>query len=264
VKDEFDAIFNGGHIDVEPTELNEIVTDVETIDPVETDVLEEPKIEPETPDNVDEDSTDDSPSRMVPQKALHESREKFKDANRRAEEAERQLAEYRNQQATQAQPVPVLPDPYDDPTGYQAAIDAKIDARFTTEKLARSKISAVEKFGEETTNTALNWAISRATSDPTFEKIAIANLDPVAWVIDQHKRHTELNDFETDREAFIRREAAKLGIGTTINSDVVPTIKPDGIKNTAPRSLANVNSATKHMKEPDDVEDFDSIFNQKR
>ena len=255
MNDDFDSIFEN------KDKSDEITTEeTETVEPiVDNEVIDEVEAEPsETVADVETESTKES-NATVPIGALLDTRDKLKDEKRRADEAERRLAEYENSHNHKQ---PSYPDPYDDPEGYRAQITNDIENRFIAQKLNTSRVQSIEKHGQELTQTAINWATERANSDPAFEQAALANDTPVEWIIQQHKRHTELAEFETDRESFIRREAAKLGIGST-ESSVNPTSTPNGVKNTAPRSLATVSSATKNTSNDiDSTASFNSIFDK--
>ena len=262
MNDDFDSIFDN-EIPSDTTTEETVVTN----DPVETTVEavveENDNVETTDHEKVIEETTEREPT-SVPIAALLDTRDKLKDEKRRADEAERRLAEYQSSQANQHSQAS-FPDPYDDPEGYRAAIIKDVEDRFIAQKMTSSRAHSIEKHGEELTHKAIEWAVERANSDPSFEAKIIANDAPVEWIIREHNRHAELSEFETDREAFIRREAAKLGIGTTDQTIVPQTSTPNGVKNTAPRSLATVTSATKNASNEFDLtESFNSIFDRKR
>ena len=259
MNDDFNSIFDNTSDDNTATDetvnetVNEIAENVdEAVDNDETESVSEPSTE-----------TSAKEPTTVPIAALLDTRDKLKDEKRRADEAEQRLAQYENAQRNQQQTS--FPDPYDDPDAYRVAITKEIEDRFVATRMNDSRADAIEKHGEELTQKSIDWAVERVNSDPTFEAKAIAQRNPVEWIIQEHKRHAELSDFQTDREAFIRREAAKLGIGTTELSQVSQTTTPNGVKNTAPRSLATVPSATKNgTTDIDHTELFNSIFDKKR
>ena len=236
----------------EPTET------IEAIAPEETETVEEPETQ------VEETKASEPEQRQphrVPVDALQAERAKARQAIDDANALRAQLAQL---QAAQT----VMPDAYDDPEGYRQAQQGEI-ARQVAEQVAlnnftHSRNRAFEKYGAEFMNEVAQWGGEYAAANPEFEARMMAQADPAEWVIQHKKRTEELSSFETDRAAFIRAEALKMGfieVAAPAAMEATPTRE---VKKTAgPASIVNAKSRdTAETENPKDA--FDDIFSKKK
>lgn len=150
--------------------------------PVET-VQEQPK-------------TDDADkgSHHVPLTVLLDERDKAKKAKERAEQLEARLRVY---EARQPDPIP---DPYENPQGYQRYMQDQINQQ---EFKLRSEMSgrfAEQKFGREAVEAAIAWAQEHANVDPFLGQRVQMAPSPVEFVVEQYQR-----------EQFFKQHSSDLG-----------------------------------------------------
>lgn len=140
----------------------------------------------------------DEGGRYAPVAALVDERVKRQEAERRANELERQLAE-------RAQQPSALPDPLDDPEGFAAHQNQQFQQALTQQRFQMSDVMARQAHGVETVDTASEWAMERAKTDPVFAAQYMRQAHPIDWIVQQHKRDADLSDYSTDPIAFARR-----------------------------------------------------------
>lgn len=173
--------------------------------PAEPPMPKEPETAPDAPPEAPPPAPEPAPQheqdRMVPLTAMLDTRDKLK-------AAERRLAELEAAQRPQAS----TPDPYDDPDGFEAHINARLQKAEIDTRLNTSNLIARQAHGNDVVQAALNWAAEKASSDPTFEQRMIADQHPVDWVVRQHKRDGLLSEVGDDPDAYVRRRAAELGL----------------------------------------------------
>lgn len=119
---------------------------------------------------------------------------------------ERRLAEMEAQRQPQD-----VPDPFDDPQGYQAHLNTQLQAALFNERFATSEYLATEKFGEETVKSAADWAKSQVDRDPDFAARFAKERFPMMWIVQQHKRDALLSEVGDNVDDWFTREAAKRG-----------------------------------------------------
>jgi len=128
--------------------------------------------------------------------------------------AERELAQYRSQQAQTPQ---ARPDPFDDPEGYDRHIEQQLEARVQKVRADTSYALAVRDYGKDTVEAARTWALEKAQSDPAFNQqvgtVFQTEMLPVDWIVQQHKRDALLSDIgdPSKLDDWFEREAAKRG-----------------------------------------------------
>jgi hypothetical protein len=235
---------------VEQTEASPEVE--ETIEPVETEAAEA------------ETSPEDDRKNWVPVGALTAERQKAKTARDEAEALRQRIAAYEARQATND----AAPDPYDDPAGFHAHLiqmnEARTAQRIAQYHLEQSRIRAVAKYGDEEIASLAEWAESQANIDPSFGDRAIAQPDPVEWVIAQKKRHEMFTQFEADPDAYVMERARQLGLAVApMGVAAQPTTAARAP--TGPTSLNNAKSreTAESIHQPSPEEAIDAIFGKK-
>lgn len=216
-------------LEAAPVEATPAVPEAET-PPVEAQPIAEPESAPEQPR--------DEGGRFVPVAALVDERVKRQDFERRAVEAERQLAE-RSQQPT------VMPDPLDDPEGYNAHLNGQFQQALTQQKFQMSDVMARQAHGVDTVETASAWAMERAKADPTFAAQYMREAHPIDWIVQQHKRDADLSDYSKDPVAFARRILESHGqqIAPVAAAQAVPVAMAPVVA-APPRSIASQPAAS--------------------
>jgi hypothetical protein len=127
-------------------------------------------------------------------KGMLEEREKRQKAEARLADLEREI-----QQSRQSQ-IPSDADPE-----IAARIQgARTDAIFTT-----SERWAKKEHGEETVDTAMQWALQRAQQNPAFAAEYLKQDHPIDWAVKQQKRDAVLNQITADPEAYIQQRVAE-------------------------------------------------------
>jgi Tfp pilus assembly protein FimT len=81
---------------------------------------------------------------------------------------------------------------------------ARTDAIFTT-----SERWAKKEHGEETVDTAMQWALQRAQQNPAFAAEYLKQDHPIDWAVKQQKRDAVLNQITADPEAYIQQRVAE-------------------------------------------------------
>lgn len=140
--------------------------------------------------------TDDAEkgSHHVPLTVLLDERDKAKKAKERAEQLEARLRVYEAQQAAP------IPDPYENPKGYQQYMQDQINQQ---EFKLRSEMSgrfAEQKFGRETVEAAIAWAQEHKHVDPFLGQRVQMAPSPVEFVVEQYQR-----------EQFFKQHSSDLG-----------------------------------------------------
>lgn len=107
---------------------------------------------------------------------------------RRRQEAEARIAEYEAKlAAVQQAPAPV-PDPIDDPAGYDNYFQQRLETARYQDRLYFSHQVASVKHGEEAVNQAVEWGKARCDADPYFNQKVRSAIDPIGVVVDEYKR----------------------------------------------------------------------------
>jgi hypothetical protein len=235
---DLDAIFDGKEPAI-PPEINpaEATPPAAAEAPAEAVAAPEPQPEPTTAPQAK-----DGP--MAPVAALLDERDRRKAAEQRLAELEAQMRQQQPQD---------MPDPYDDPAGYQAHVAQQLQAQAVSVRFDVSETLAREKHGDEAVTAAMDWGLQKAQTSPAFRDEYLAQKNPIDWVVRQQKREGLLSAVGDDEEAFIRRRAAELGLiaptdagaGTTPVSGQQQAPRPAA----PPRSIASAASATGSHRE---------------
>ena len=155
-----------------------------------------PAKEPETQQP---ESTEEQPeARHVPLVALLDEREKRQAAQREADELRRQIEAQRKPQ----QPAQV-PDPYEDPAGFQQHVQNQIDERSFAVTAEISGRFAEQKYGKETVEEAVRWAQAEGAQRNPFlgQQVRTSN-DPVGFVVEQYQREQFWQKYGSDPSAL--------------------------------------------------------------
>lgn len=157
---------------------------------------------------------------------------------RRAQEAERELAELRAQSARPKQEPTQAPDPYEDPVGYNAYVQQTVQA---TEWKMRAEMSgrfAEQVHGKEKVEAAVAWAQEQGVKDPTLGQRVQAQTDPVGFVVQEYERSRTLQTLDgKSLEDFAKDYAAKQGWIVSEPGAAAPILKPSSP--VAPKGLSS-------------------------
>lgn len=170
----------------------------------------------------------------------------------RRQALERELATYR----TQAQPQSV-PDPFDDPAGYQQHVNEQMNAGLQAQKANMSYALAVRDYGKDDVEAARTWALEKAQKDPLFgqqvETVFQNEMLPVDWIVQQHKRDATIGKLgDKSLDDWFNEELARRGL--TTQSAPAPAAIPAAPQQQAsppvkvPRSLASQGSAPSDLR----------------
>jgi hypothetical protein len=192
MSDAFDAIFDNKQAEVpaiQPPETPPIeapaAVEEATMAPAAEVQTEAPQVEPAPQERVDKN---------VPLAALLDERDK-----RKALEAE--LAAIRAKAPVDQ---PAIPDPYDDPDGYNAFITNTVQQQTLAVKIDISEEMAKTAHGEEAVEAAKEWAIEHAAANPAFKQQFFGARHPMDWVVRQHQQARDLELYQKDPLAFAR------------------------------------------------------------
>lgn len=229
--------------------LNELETDTpEVVEQQPEAAVAEPQPEPEPQPPVVEKVEEPKPEpQHVPITALLDERDK-----RRSLEQELQ----RLREAQKPVEQPARPDMFEDPEGYEAYQEQKVQQQIYQTNLQWSERIATVQHGEETVSQAKQWGFERCNNDPYFNAKVAASPDPYGFVIAEYKREQIASNVTPDDFAqFQAWRAAQ----TQLQADTKP------VPQVPPRSIASAPSAGGILTEvtPSDEEIFAETFERK-
>lgn len=211
----------------------------EVVEAEAPEVQEEVVEETPEPETVEEPEEEEREPRQVPINALLDERDK-----RKALEA--RIAEFEAKQQQQPE-VQEAPDPYDDPQGFASYQRQQMDAARVEMRFEVSDRFARQQHGEETVQSAVDWAAGKAQAEPAFAAQYMREQDPIGWIVQQHKRDAMLADIGDNPDDWFEREAAKRGWQKQDATAAAAVVAADPKQATAPakvpRSLASQGSA---------------------
>jgi hypothetical protein len=181
------------------------------------------------------------------------------DERDKRQKLEQQLALLQAQQ----QP-PAIPDQWEDPEGYAAHQDQKVQAALYQQNLRWSERIAASEHGKETVDQAKSWGIQRCDTDPYFNAKVANSDDPIGFVVSEWKREQIASQVTPDDFAqFQAWKQAQAQIQAPAPSQQAATPTPS--RSVPPRSLASAPSAGGVATEPDqsDEEIFAETFSRK-
>lgn len=180
----------------------------------------------------------------VPITALLDEREKRKELERRLAALEE------TRQRDNA------PDPIADPTGYQQHQFQIMQQALLDARLNMSETVARRHFGEDVTDKAKNWALSKFQTNPAFQAEVLGHADPYGYAIEAYQRDQIASQVTPDKfQAFLAWEAAQAQIAAA------PAAPPPQVSAPPPRSIVSAPSTggvTQSNVTPEDA--FDSAF----
>ena len=170
------------------------------------------------------------PPGFVPLQAVHEAREK-------ARQAEERLRAYEAQQAQQPQ---YVPDRYEDPEGYEAFQAQQIQGAIYQQNLTWSRRIAELAHTPEKVAEAHEWGLRKCDEDPFFNQRVASSQDPYGVVMEEWKREQLLQSFQpADYDEFLAWKA-----GRPAQSPQAATAAPISQSTPPPpRSIASQHSA---------------------
>lgn len=177
----------------------------------------------------------------VPLAVLLDEREKRKEYERKLREYEEREAKRQAEAAPQA-----IPDPYEDPQGYQAHVQREVQQQAFNLRAEMSGRFAEQKFGKDAVEAAIAWAQTQ-TSDPFLGQRVQASPSPVEFVVEQYNREQFYQKHGSDPSA-LQQLVATQGTAAPQPTAAQPLPKPQA----PPKSLAAApNAGGGHQAIPD-------------
>lgn len=209
----------------------ELTEDMVVEPAAEAQPVEPAPVEPEAPEPVAEQPKPEP--QHVPISALLDERDKRKAME---QELERLRAAQQPAQTVEA------PDMFEDPDGFAAYQDQKVQAALYGQKLQFSERMAKKEYGADVFEQAKAWAFERCNNDPMFNAKVAQAPDPYDYAISEWKREQIVSQVTPDDFAqFQAWKAAQ----TQLEAQTKPTSPT-----VPPRSLASAPSAGGISTEP--------------
>lgn len=192
-------------------------------------------------------------------KALQDERTKRQAAEAERDRLNEQLAQMQRQQREAA--AKNLPDRYEDPDGYIAAIEAQYQEELVRQSLGNSINRAVEKYGETEVEEAARWFEDQMANNPhiPLRQNMLSQSDQMEYVLSSYKHAKKVESLASGDYSGIVAELQKQGYQiskaqptvaapvATVTPTVAPTTTaPAQTAPAAPKrsKLAGVASAT--------------------
>lgn len=172
----------------------------------------------------------------IPIQALLDEREKRQEAQRRADDLQRQMQQLQAQQNRAPEP-----DLYDDPEAYAARMDQKLAQTEWTMRRNMSANFAISAHGQDKLDAAVKWADEKA--DPFVQQRFTAAPDPYGLLIKEYERDQLMSQIGTDPDAYVRRRFAELSGGSAQQPAAPAAIPQPAASPAPPRSLARVSGS---------------------
>lgn len=175
----------------------------------------------------------------------------------------KELKRWKEQQEAQQRQTTAAPDPFDDPAGFAAYQDQKVEQRMMQERFALSDTVARQQHGAETVETAVQWAQERAQQDPMFAGSYMRQQHPIDWIVQQHKRDALLSDIGDNPDDWFTREAAKRGYApqsAPVAAPVAAVAQSVAKPPAPPRSIASERTAPAPVTPEGDKDGFLAAF----
>lgn len=201
----------------------------------------EPQPAPEAQPAQEQQPEEPKGAHHVPLAVLLDEREKRREFERKVREYEQREA------AAKAAATPqVIPDPYEDPQGYQSYVQEQVQTQAFNLRAEMSGRFAEQKFGKETVEQAIAWAQSQ-TADPFLGQRVQQSQSPVEFVVEQYQREQFFQNRGSDPSAQ-QQLVATPGTAAPQPMAAQPLQKPQA----PPRSLATApNAGGGHQAFPD-------------
>lgn len=178
---------------------------VETVEAIQPEVVEQPNEEVEQ-EIAEQPNTEPKQTHTVPYGELKSEREK-------RQALERELQSLRTQQQPQPAPeAPKVPDPYEDPQGYDQYVQNTIQQQAFGMRLEMSGRLAEQTYGKDTVDQAIAWGNEQARLDPSLSARFKQQADPVGFVVSQYRQSQTLQALgDKSPEDFAREYAVSQG-----------------------------------------------------
>jgi hypothetical protein len=238
-------------------------TPEQVTEPIVETAPEAPTVEPVAqPEEQPEPSPEPIPEVDAPKETKQVPLATFLDQRDELKEVRRRLAEF--EASTRERPA--APSPFDDPEGYAAYTQQVVDERLTQERFAMSDMFARQQHGAETVDSAVEWAQSRAQSDPAFAMSYMRQQNPIDWIVQQHRQsevlgqigNRPLDDFIQD---YIAKNPGKFASASVSAIPVETAMQPAPKPQAPPKSIAGDASPT--ASAPADPSAFWSFLDRK-
>lgn len=178
-----------------PPEENQPIDPVAEQPQARPDPQPEPEPAPQADPVIEQQPEEPKGAHNVPLAVLLDERDKVKSAKREADELRRQIAEMQASQTPQA-----IPDPYEDPQGYQSYVQQQVQQQAFNLRAEMSGRFAEQKYGKEAVEQAVQWAQTQ-TVDPFLGQRVQASQSPVEFVVEQFQREQFFQNRGSDPSA---------------------------------------------------------------
>ena len=184
----------------------------------------------------------------------------------------RELKRWKEEQEAKLRAPAETPNPYDDPNGFAAWQTQQVQQLIVQDRFERSHENAIERHGEDKVREAIEWATSRAQTNPSFAAEYMQNTRPVEWIVQQHQRDALLSDIgdPSKLDDWFAREAAKRGyapqsapLAAPVALAPIAAAQPAQKPAQPPRSLASETGMTQPAAHDDARAEFLSIFEKR-
>ena len=166
----------------------------------------------------------------IPITALLDEREKRK-------ELERRVAQFEQERAAQA---PAAPDPNTDPYAYQQHQMQQMQQVIIDNRLNMSEQGCRRHYGDDITDKAKDWALSKFGTNPAFQAEVLGNPDPYDYAIKAFQRDQIASQVTADDfTAFQAWKSVQAQIASAPVANSAPATQSAPI----PRSIASTPSA---------------------
>lgn len=234
---------------------NSIASTEEPVAETPPEQVEKP-VEPETVEPLE--LTEKAPEQPKPEETGHAPIAALLDERDKRKAAEARLAQL--EQAQQAQQTVQMPDPLEDPEGFAAAQEARVQSAMYQMNLRYSERLAVVEHGPEKVATAKAWAVAKCDADPHFNARVASSEDPVGLAVREYEREEIASKVTpSEFEQFQAWKAAQ----SQLQQQAAPAAQPNQTSPTIPKpGLASAPSAGGILTEPAQSEQdmFDEVM----
>lgn len=179
-------------------------------------------------------------SHSVPVTALLDEREKRQRIEAEAEQAKRELAEYRRREEQARRQPPEVPDILENPDGYRQHVESMFDQRLNAQRLQMSRFMAEREYGAEEVNAAFEFF----NRHPRDSWALIQEASPFHAAVEAYRRNQAVEEFGTDPNAYREKLRAEMEaeMRESIRAELAAEMTPNRPKS-PPRSLAGMASS---------------------
>ena len=176
----------------------------------------------------------------VPVTALLDEREKRQRIEAEAEQAKRELAEYRRREAAARQKPVEAPDILEDPAGYRQHVEASFNQRLLQLHGSMSRFMAERDYGADVVQAAFEYF----NRHPEQSFALISQPSPFHAAVEAHRKAQAVEEFGTDPNAYREKLRAEYEaeLREKIRAEYAAEMTPNRPKS-PPRSLAGMASS---------------------